>query len=706
MGIVIFIGILYFGWLYKSAMCRYMDENVPCCSVNQSRNGVVVNCRYMDNGTECEIPPNVTDLVFVKNKLLTPATLDFLCFKNFTRLSYINVSDNDLRAIPKGCFGTFPVLQTLDISGNNKLGLQNLYNACVGLNNTNITILKANFINNVDILLPVYHNLSTLLSDTSLKEIYFEYDEISVIESGVIKTLPKSLEILSVRGNRLSFSIKLLELRLMTNLKKLDISFQCTQLLRRKYAPAWKDTHNCSVFGVTEGNVLKVLPPNLEELISIETGSGSFCFPKLSPKNTSLKYVDLSGSDYFSWVGPLNISKDSNHLETLILSNNKCSNISDGFFANLNQLKKLDISQNVLGTFFPGVTGGSVFKGLVSLETLNMAENLIDNLPSDLLKYQSNLKILVVSYNNMESLTLSVSHMKNLQSIDCSYNKLVSLPKSLQTDLDAIVQDHPVHVVMTNNKIICACDNLEFISWMSETKVNFSMPYIKCSQSNGASIDIMNAYEDLKISCKRAGWISAAAQNTVIVVTTFFILACVSGVLLYNKRWTITYRWYLFRLRHKGYSPIDGKNDEFQFDAFLSFAEEDFEFVKDVIEELENRSEDRYRLCFHHRDFIPGTSIASNIVSAIHHSRKTIIFMSHAFLNSTWCKYELQMSITKEVETNSDVIIMIVLDNIPKNKMSLEVLRYYRKNCYLEKPEGAQDRTLLWKTLRESLKDA
>jgi hypothetical protein len=64
------------------------------------------------------------------------------------------------------------------------------------------------------------------------------------------------------------------------------------------------------------------------------------------------------------------------------------------------------------------------------------------------------------------------------------------------------------------------------------------------------------------------------------------------------------------------------------------------------------------------------------------------------------------MAITKEGETNSNVIIMIVLDDIPKDKVPLEVMRYYRKNSYIEKPERAQDRPILWKTLRESLKSA
>lgn len=676
------------------------DSACDRCQIKRESNTVKMIC----NETECtnpQIPMNITDFIYVRTvKTNSDIDLSFLCYKNFSKLHNIDLSENDLKLIPEGCFRRFSNLQTLNISRNFHLGLQNVYNACAGLNETKIEVISANHINNVDILFPVSRNLSIFLANTSLREFHFEFNGISVIKSGVIEAFPRSVELISISGNRIHFGPVFLELRKLVNLKTLDISFQCTTMQHlRKKARVGENSHNCSMLNETEDQILDILPPNLENLISTETGSGSYCFPKLSSNHSKLKYVDISGASYFAWIGPINFSGRSNQLETLILSNNKCSRISDNFFAKLTKLKYLDISYNVLGVFFPKVEGGKVFEGLESLTTLNMSGNFLEKLPSDLLKYQYNLQELVLSHNDMELWTLQIKHMKELRSIDCSFNRFVSLPVSIQADLDAIAENHDVHFLINNNKVICTCENLQFISWMIETKVKFSTHSKTCTQSDGTLVDILVANQNLKIICAKTDW-------TYPLVLSLFglILSCVVGIAFYKKRWTIAYHWYLFRLRHKGYSAIDGKNDDFEFDAFLSFAEEDRKFVDKIIEELENGSDEKYHLCLHHRDFTPGVPIERNIVSAVHLSRKTIVFMSSSYLKSTWCNYELRMSLTKEGEANRKVIVMIILDNIPRKHLPLEVLQYYRKNCYVERPEKEKDMTMFFKTLKTSLK--
>lgn len=684
-------------------LCVTDVRNQSTCNQRiQSQKGkdVTVVC----NGTSCSypnLPTNITDFICVGNKNLS-TDLSFLCYKNFTRLRRINLSKNNLKMIPRECFRTFPNLQTLILSENRYLGLQNFYNACAGLNKTNITIIIANNINQVDILYPLNRTLSDFLSNTSLKEFHFEYNEISVLEENFLKRFPHTVEIVSVRGNRLRLDSRLAGLKSMSSLKSLDISFQCTtmQSLRRNEETGMQQKMNCSTSTNTEDHILKILPPSLEKLLSRETGSGSYCLPKLSFNKTNLRYLDISGASYFSWEGPIDFSDNFNYLETLILSNNKCSRISSKFFSKLNKLKVLDISYNVLGVFFPKVEGGAVFEGLTSLKTLDMSGNFINHIPPDLLKHQSNLEELILSLNDLEVWTLDIKHMSKLKFINCSYNRLVSLPESLQSNLDAIAEDHGISIAINNNKVLCNCENLQFISWMIKTDVEFSMGSKRCTKSDGSLIDIWEANDILKTNCGKTEWVFATVPSLLV-----FCFASVLGFLLYRKRWTITYRWYLFRLRHKGYTPIAGENDEHEYDAFLSFAEEDKNFVYKIVGELENCPDERYELCFHHRDFTPGVSIERNIVSAIHSSRKTIIFMSNSYVKSSWCNYELRMSMTKEGQTNRRVIVMVILDSIPRKKLPLEVMQYYKKNCYIEKPDKDNDLTVFIKTLKESLKN-
>ena len=45
----------------------------------------------------------------------------------------------------------------------------------------------------------------------------------------------------------------------------------------------------------------------------------------------------------------------------------------------------------------------------------------------------------------------------------------------------------------------------------------------------------------------------------------------------------------------------------------------------EIINYLEERG---FKICWHQRDFVPGTNIAENIADAIEHSRRMIIILS------------------------------------------------------------------------------
>lgn len=58
--------------------------------------------------------------------------------------------------------------------------------------------------------------------------------------------------------------------------------------------------------------------------------------------------------------------------------------------------------------------------------------------------------------------------------------------------------------------------------------------------------------------------------------------------------------------------------------------------------ELESRG---LKLLIHSRDFVAGDYIASNIVKAVTGSKKTLVVLTRKLLASTWCNYEIQVSI-------------------------------------------------------------
>ncbi|KAH9490112.1 hypothetical protein Btru_044972, partial [Bulinus truncatus] len=69
-----------------------------------------------------------------------------------------------------------------------------------------------------------------------------------------------------------------------------------------------------------------------------------------------------------------------------------------------------------------------------------------------------------------------------------------------------------------------------------------------------------------------------------------------------------------------------GDEEQFIYDAFLSYAYQDEEFVLDqVLPELTKRD---LKVLVHGRDFAVGEFIASNIVTAVKESRKTLVVVT------------------------------------------------------------------------------
>lgn len=101
-----------------------------------------------------------------------------------------------------------------------------------------------------------------------------------------------------------------------------------------------------------------------------------------------------------------------------------------------------------------------------------MTSNFINHLDKNLLK--DNILLLEelhISINGIESWTLDASHLNFLTLIDCSLNKLATLPKPVRDRLDATSQIKTVEINFSQNKILCSCENLDFLNWLFTSKV-------------------------------------------------------------------------------------------------------------------------------------------------------------------------------------------------------------------------------------------
>ncbi len=118
------------------------------------------------------------------------------------------------------------------------------------------------------------------------------------------------------------------------------------------------------------------------------------------------------------------IAKLKDHLESLTLKDCSLERVPD-CIRGMKELKSLDLSYNKIDSFWH-------FRGLPKLETLSLAGNQLESMPSHVFEFQT-LKSLNLSQNDLSELPEQINKLTSLESLNLSENFLTDLPASLKS---------------------------------------------------------------------------------------------------------------------------------------------------------------------------------------------------------------------------------------------------------------------------------
>ncbi|XP_041351606.1 LOW QUALITY PROTEIN: toll-like receptor 4 [Gigantopelta aegis] len=645
-------------------------------------------------------------------------------FKYVPHLKLLNISNCDLKTIDSGSFLPLRHIEELDISNNNHLNFGNFQNATYGLINSSIRVLRANGIVTRWSVCNILKDQHTQhLRNTRLEKMYFDHNRLECIDLGALQNLPDTLWYVSTRFNRFTNGPYIVALEVMRKVTHLYLGNDDSKSMphlpypRRRNSVQFESDSSQSglkhMWNTTRSipltpPILKSsyyspisisLPPHLQ-LLQLTCKKMVFDITWLRFKPNNLTTLILNCNLLSRWIGPVEGLDNLQHLD---LSNNLARFVSTHFFTSFPNLRLLNISFNFLGSMLYQANQSLILDNLTSLEVLDMSLNDIGSLPENIFRDLVSVKVLNVSTNVLYlDLPLRVAHMKNLQLLDLSNNQIRWFSETLMRDLDTIAKSTNITVQMILNPISCTCDNLDFLSWMRSSKIIFLDVYNYTCAFENETFSLIGTFEDtvirLQNECK--GYLILVLGSVFGGILVFVIMV---GAIIYRYRWNLRYWYYAARRNHQNLMLLDTDEDSLTFDAFVSYADKDREFVNEMKNSVE--TEAGLKLNIGDRNFDQDKQIPSNILSAIQTSRKTVAILSSFYLEDKQCEYELQIANIESIKTGRDVLVMIMYEDISTKKLPKEVSYRLKTESYITYPHNEdEDRIkLFWRQVITAL---
>nr|ARQ14820.1 toll-like recptor 2 [Oncomelania hupensis] len=627
-------------------------------------------------------------------------------------------------------------LEVLVLSYNNRLGFATVNTALHGLQHSVLRILYIDaIVDSLSMCMMVTELDTRNYRNTSITTIYARRNRIELFCEGALRNMPKTLTEAVLYGNKLDFGLYLKDLHYMEGLQSIQVDGYPEALYPPRYFPS-SDPGRCqasphsslcgkSIYESIRNHPMYALPTSHQDMTQhgpVEDYIDSAIYtlpPKLSSFKSrynelhwrleklhfnpnQLTSLDLANNLLTAWIGPV-IGLEN--VTSLNLSNNLAFDIHLDFFSSFPATKSLFVSHNFLGKVIASDQSGQLFGPLMQLEVLNVSNNYINVLPHQVFQGLGNLQVLDLQHNDLDNFNVNITHMNSLIQILLSDNNIKYLSQEVMDHLDYVAEkvapNKTVIVDLTFNPLACTCEHLDFLTWVEESKVVFPKgDSYNCFMADGdlhQKINVFKIIDLLQASCvDKLGILVGAA-----VCFFCLILAIVSAV-LYRFRWKLRYLYYASRL---AYNRLDNDEQQFAYDAFVSYSTEDHSFVhNELIHELEEKA--GLRLIVHNRDFTPGRPVVSNILEAIQSSRRTLVVLTPELLKSDWYHYEMQMATMEAAHTGRDVLLFLIYESVPGDQMSREVLFNLQNSTYIEYPTRGVTQQLrdFWERLSQAIR--
>ena len=423
--------------------------------------------------------------------------------------------------------------------------------------------------------------------------------------------------------------------------------------------------------GIVQARFEKKLCPTFPNVVAVtitDTAISEFPYSLALHKCSVLEKLDLSGS--VRDINSLDI-KDANisifGLDDLILARNELKSIRQILFINA-----------------PNLT------------SLNLSDNNVKNIDSAIAHAFKRLVHLSIDDNGLSSLA-GLEHLTFLKHLNAARNQITEVPLWLISATTGLVL---ITLDLSGSPFSCTCEIEKFKKWIVSDTNTWLHPgeYTCASPESLKGISV----SEVELDCR------SHTAFYIGISIPFVILFCVLIIFLIRYRWHIKYKFFLL---YRNLRPFPEVNEDFemlqlQYHAYIAYNEhsEDDAWVLNELQPNMEEGPEPVQLCIKSRDFIPGHSLIQSISDNIQRSHNTILVLSLNFVESEWCYHELEMAKMRLLDENLDVIVLVLLKEIPNNKITLSLRQLLCNKEYLKWPKDKAGQRLFWQRLRQELK--
>ena len=441
---------------------------------------------------------------------------------------------------------------------------------------------------------------------------------------------------------------------------------------------------------------------NIHRGIEVRPGYfGSFC-----AYNSNLSTLNVNNFAWWSDRSPFTCSS----LVSLNASNSVATIYNSGFVIHAPHLEELHLSGIQITTFWNHKSLSAIkvlkFLDVPQLKTLDLSSSQLLIIDKDDTWRLSNVTYLDLRNNLLTTLS-TLYHLYNVEVLLLSGNQIPTVPKSFLSESTLQILD------LQDNVFTCDCNIEGLQKWVLTDDLTYLWNIF--SKGHRYKCGVPQKSMGFSLTEVDLGYCDVPLFMYISVGVTSGLVAIIAAILVVWYRWHIQYRLFLLfnRRAYQNYLVNgDDADDDFEdedgpprYDAYVIYNNQDEDWVDEqLVANIEENHEEPFRLCLKNRDIRAGRLIFNELSLHIRRSRKTLVILTPRFVDDNWCYFQLNMAHHRVLEENHNVLIFIMLEKIPNNRLTLLLRQLFCRAQCLKWPNDERGQNLFWRCLREELK--